>query len=484
MKKIIYIAFSLIFTLFSCENVDFGDTNENPNGASEADAASLLAAAMSRYSTLTGRNYLTRPTLYVQYQSQVTYTDEMLYSESAADWYSYYVQTLSNLQLVIDLNLDEENHTITFLNEGDPENQIAVAQIFQTIIFKRLTDTYGDIPYSEALADIDNLTPAYDSQNDIYEGMISTLKESRDMIDETGVGPTGDIIYDGDVTKWKKLANSLILQLSLQLSKKYPNASEYAAIEFNGALNDAAGVIEEISDEAWFYYDENFNNPWSAQRTTDYFLSLEFTNALKGLGTTSNSSYDSRIEVFAKSPTLDGVAYGYSDGSGVGKTGMSSLIWNLTAPLQLMTSSYTYLNRADAANLGWTSENSASLLALGIQQSYATLDDHYGTSISTESTAYSAARVVDMSTIGATQVIAEEKWVSLFPSGFDAWSEWRRTEYPTLVPATDYLNSGVIPRRYIYPTDEFSLNPSSYASGVQSLVPATDNNSSKIWWDQ
>jgi len=82
------------------------------------------------------------------------------------------------------------------------------------------------------------------------------------------------------------------------------------------------------------------------------------------------------------------------------------------------------------------------------------------------------------------QIIAEEKWVSLFPSGFDAWAEWRRTEIPTLIPATDAVNDGNIPRRYLYPGEEASLNAAGYSKGVSSLSPATDNNTSRVWWDQ
>lgn len=484
MKKIKYIALSLLLALGACDNVDFGDTNVNPNGAGEANTSSLMAGSMSRFSTLTGRDYLTKPTLYVQYQSQVTYTDEMLYSEAASSWYGYYVQTLSNLQLVIDINSDEANHNTILLSQGAPANQIAVAKIFQTIIFKRITDTWGDVPYSQALKNMEYLTPAYDNQSDLYAGMITTLKESRDMLNPSLKGPTGDIIYGGDVEKWQKLANSLILQMSLQLSNKYPSASGYAANEFNSALTNAKGLIEDVSDEAWFSYNADFTNPWSANRKPDYFLSQEFTDALKGIGTTSNSTSDSRLDIFSTDSSLNGVPYGYENGSGAGKSQMSDAIWTEEAPLQLMTAAYTYLNRADAANLGWTSENASDMLVTGIELSYATLDSHYGSSISGDAAAYAAARVIDLGSVSATQVIAEEKWVALFPSGFDAWAEWRRTEYPTLTPATDYLNNGTIPRRYVYPLEESSLNAAAYATGVSTLSPATDNNTSKVWWDQ
>ncbi len=485
MKNIKYIVLSLLLTLGACDNVDFGSTNENPNGAGEPYTADLMAGAMSRFSTLTGREYLMKPTLLIQYQTQVTYTDEMRYGEVASSWYSYYVQTLSNLQLVVDICSDPAKITPAVITQGNPTNQIAVSKIFQAVIFKRVTDTWGNIPYSEALKGLDLISPKYDTQEEIYKGLIASVKASRDMILTAEKGPIGDNIYGGDVVKWKKFANSLIMQMSLQLSKKYPTAGDYAATEFNAALNNAAGVITTVADEAWFTYTLDFQNPFVANRIPDYFLSKEFTDGLKGLGTTTNTTLDGRINVFARYPARDGVPYGYKNGSGAGKTGMSLKIWAATAPLPLMTAAYTYLNRAEAAALGWTTEVPATMLTSGIVASYATLDSHYATTISSGAAAYAAARVASIAgTVTARRVIAEEKWVALFPSGFDAWAEWRRTDFPVLFPATDYLNNGQIPRRYIYPTEESSLNAAAYATGVSTLSPATDNNTSKVWWDQ
>lgn len=485
MKNLKYIALGILLSLGSCDTIDFGDTNENPNGAGSPYTADLMAGAMSRFSTLTGRDYLTKPTLYVQWQTQVTYTDEMRYGEAASSWYSYYVQTLSNLQLIVDICSDQSKITPALITQGDPANQIAVAKIFQAVIFKRLTDTYGNVPYSEALKGLQNVSPKYDTQENIYKGLITSVKASRDMLKDNAAGPTGDNIYAGNIAKWKKFANSLIMQMSLQLSKKYPAADGYAATEFKSALANAGGVITTVADEAWFTYTDDFQNPWVANRQPDYFLSKEFTDALNGLGTTSNTALDARVNVFARYPTRQGVPYGYKNGSGTGKTGMSTKIWTKLAPLPLLTASYTYLNRAEAASLGWTTESVTDMLTNGITLSYNTLDNHYATTISSSAATYAAARVASISgSVTARQVIAEEKWVALFPSGFDAWAEWRRTNFPRLTPAANYLNNGQIPRRYIYPTEESSLNGAAYATGLSGLAPTSDNNTSKVWWDQ
>ena len=495
MKKIKYILLSIFMAngFMACEDVDFGDKNKNVNGPTEPYPAGLMSNAIMAFSTYTGRPGLMQPTLYVQYQSQVTYTDEMRYAGVPTSWFTYYNDALASIQAVIDYASDEANReSPLLLSQGHPDNQIGVARILKSVIFKRVTDTYGDVPYSEAFKGTDNLSPAYDSQESIYKALISDVKAARDMLDPSLAGPTGDIIYGGDVAAWRKFANSFLLQLSIQLSKRYPGSGEYAATEFNAALNHAAGVIESVDEEAWFPFEDNegFRNPWFANRTPDYFLSAEFADALQGRDSqynpTSNRTFDDRIYVYA-TDAGNGVPYGYEDGSGSGAISVSNdNYWAADTPLPLLTASYTYLNRADAANMGWTSEDATAMLIEGIIASYNTLDAHFGTDISDNAATYAATRVADIATAadGIAQVIGEEKWVSLFGQGFDAWSEWRRTGYPSLTPATDYLNDGNIPRRYLYPSEESTLNGVNYDAAVGRLSPGEDKNTARVWWDK
>ena len=496
MKKIILFFISSLFFITACDK-DFGDKNVNPNGASEINPASMLSGAVMRFATLTGRDYLAKPVLYVQYMSQVTYTDEMLYNEAPSSWYGYYIQTLSNLQTIINAAQEPENWPDSYNAFGARENQLGVAKIMKAVIFKQVTDAFGNVPFSEALNE-DISTPQYDPQQKIYENLITCVTEARDMLDDSKPGPTGDPIYLGDVTKWKKFANSFLLSLSLQLSKQFPGASDYAATVFkktvvNGATN---GAVLEVADEAWFSYDPAhfYNNPWNAMRPTDYFLSKEFTDALHGYGAdttlnpTSNTTADARRLIYMDDPDADGVPYGHEDGSGAGAASMSGLIWGTEPPLPLMTSSYTLLNIAEGMALGWIDENMIGypiqdVLYGAIINSYQSLSEHYGVDITADAPAYAIARATDLGTYGPKQVIAEEKWIALFPKGFEAWSEWRRTGFPALKPAKDYQNNGQIPRRLVYPSEEAGLNPTGYQQGIDGLSPQSDNNTSRVWWD-
>jgi len=485
--KIYILSFLLALGFSACETVDFGDTNDNPNGPTMADPAPLMSGAMVQYSNRGGRDYLLKPTLYVQYQSQSVYTDEMRYNEVASPWYTYYGSELSELNEMINFVSNPDNQTASVLSQGAIVNQVGVAKIFMSVIFKRITDTWGDVPYTEALQGLDNLSPAYSDQKSVYEGLITTVKEGRDMLDESLLGPTGDVIYDGNITKWKKFANSLIMQMSLQLSNT--SIATYARTEFNAALSHSSGVLEDIADDALFTYHDvkGQRNPFNSSRPADYYLSKELTDAMHGTGTlnpTSNTTPDFRLAAYSNNMAHDGRPYGYSTIQ-TGDSNMNiSHFWNASASLPLLTSSYTFLNRAEAANLGWTTEDATAMLVSGITLSYQAIEKKIDTTLGGDVTVYAAARVADASTFSLAQVIGEEKWVSLFPNGFDAWSEWRRTGFPALNPATDYLNNGQIPRRYIYPTDEAGVNTAGYNAGVSSLTPATDNNTSKIWWNQ
>ncbi len=505
MKKIKLFIIALLI-LSSCKNMNFGDINKDPLGPNNPSPKDMLAGGIINFFNNSGRSYLTNPTFYIQWQTQNIYTSEMQYADSPIDWDPWYVQVLSNFKQNIDF-IENNRDDAVILSMGDPNNQIGVNKIMMAYVFKFITDIYGDIPFSEAL-DANNKTPKYDNQIQIYHGIIDMLKEARDMLDPAKGSIEGDIIYNGDVVKWKKLANSLILHAALQLSN-VPSETSYAQSEFNDALNNSAGVIESLDDEAWIYFTHNdraLQNPYSRLRRDDYFLSKEFTDALKGMANGSigscspsyNHTPDDRINLLSNNPSDDGNPYSCDFQGGGAK--MSGLIWNPDASLPFFTASWVYLDRAEAAARGWTSENFDDMLLNGITKSFESLAAHYDAAnysiYQASGQTYATARVTDANNAtygGATsaseaklRVIAEEKWVAYFPMGFEGWAQWRRlSNYLQLVPHPQPLNStGQIPRRYAYPFNEKTFNPEGYAQGKQDLTPQEDLNDSRIPWDQ
>lgn len=489
----------MLLSLGSCETVDFGDTNENRNGALELNPGALLTATQRRFTAGIGfRDWLSNPHHYVHYQAQPVYQDPSRYAETPTDWSAYYVQTLANLDQILELSTDEEFiQTPAYLASGSVDNQVAVARIMKVLIFKRLTDTYGDIPYFEAL-DPAIQSPAYTPQEEIYIDFFKELKEARDMLDASQDGPAGDIIYDGDVSKWQKFANSLIMSVAIQLSET--SLASRAATEFQAALTNEYGVIETLDEEAW-YQPLNvgtLDNPWTAFRPADYNMAEYFQDALQGEEDDySNDVFDSRLLVYSTDPMADGLPLGLEDYGDLTSSAQISLyLTSPTSPFPIFTSAYTFLNRAEAAELGWTSEDPAAMLEQGILQSYASTTEYFGMgpqiidndleaiSIVDEAQAFADSRLEDAAATGMLQVIGEEKWAALFPQGFLAWTEWRRTGWPDLEPAADPLNDGLIPTRYLYPVNEINLNNANYTNAIQNLNPADDKNTSHVWWDQ
>jgi hypothetical protein len=487
MKKLIYIVALVTLTLGSCSRVDFGDINRNPYEPQKGNIDALMRGAMSSFATNGGRVYYSNATLYAQYQSQTVYTQEQRYVQYVGSWYRYYVEQLANLK--------EVSNTMSDVR-GSTDNMRAIAELTSVFITKRITDTYGDIPYFDALEGANLLTPNYTPQRAIYLDLIQRAQDARDMLNPAAFTPDADtdIFYGGDINKWGKFANSLIMALSIQLSNT--DAAALAETAFNEALNNSYGVIEENSDNLVFTPDVagGVVNPISRSRAGDFNVTKELTDALKGVaGTwgsglfdpknpTSNHTYDYRVEEYAEGGG-DGLPYGYASYPG-SATKINSRFDQQDSPFTLFSAAYTWLNRAEGALIYNTGEDAADMLTEGIERSYTSLGLD-----AADANAYAAVRIADAADAsiapgGMAQVIGEEKWFALFPDGFAAWAEQRRTGWPALQPAPDAVNGGVIPHRMLYPSNSKTVNPQGWAQGVQGLMPAEDLNTSKIWWEQ
>ena len=157
-----------------------------------------------------------------------------------------------------------------YRTEGDPTrtNINAILKIFRVYTMSLMTDLYGDIPYSEAgkgyLESIFN--PRYDKQEDIYNSFFTELAEAVYQLDASQDQITSDVIYDGDIAKWKKFANSLRLRFAMRISNVNP---EKARQEFEAALQADGGVFESADDDALIHYME-VSYSFGSESYTDY----------------------------------------------------------------------------------------------------------------------------------------------------------------------------------------------------------------------
>jgi len=482
-KKIVFglgIAASVI-AVQSCNKIkDFKDLNKNPNATTTPIPSALLAnveAGMAAQLVFDAGGINTGAGLYSQYYSETQYTEVSRYNKPTYNYDTYFAGPIEDLQTIINYNSDPATATAA-ANYGSNKNQIAIARIIKAHYVKLLTDAVGDIPYFNTLKGNSGVVTApYDKQQDIYKDLLKELKEAVAQFDN-GTAVQGDIIYGGDVTKWKKYANSLRFLLALNMAKA-DNAT--AKTEMQAALNDPVGVISSNSDNATVNYPGgNFPNPfynyYVLTARLDYAVSKTLTDQL-------SSTSDPRLNVYAQ--TSKGFPYGLTRDNAVAFSNANS-DWarifkdtyrQSTSPITIIPAAAMDLARAEAAQRGLTSESASALYAAGIQASF----DQWSLGSATTFMANSSIAL----TGGASdlQKIATQEWLAWFPNGLEAWNVWRRTGYPTLSPAPGLT---AIPRRTVYGVNDYAYNSAnvSNAAARYTVNGQPDSQYGRIWWDQ
>lgn len=495
MKKILFsinslIIVSAIVSLSSCSKIDeFGNINQNPNGANQPVPAGLLTQVLTRV----GANYVwndgagsenntLNSGLYCQYFSETQYTEASRYARLQEDWDGLYAGNLEDLQNIINFatNAASADQAAAF---GGVENQIAVARILKAYIFWFITDCYGDIPYSEALKGNFGIN-VYDKQQDVYNDLFKELTEAVGQITDAA-GPQGDILFDGNMDMWKKFANSIHLMMALRLSEIDAAKGKN---EFNAVLGMNGGVLEEGENVEFDYPGGSFPNPmynyYNVVQRKDYAVSETMTDKLKKLGDT----IDLRINAYASSDV--GFPYGLTRDDAVafanGHTDWARVFQGTntssTMSLPVLTAGEIYLARAEAAYLGWTNENVENMYSTGIEQSW----NYWGVfNDSIIFNKYIASANVALTGSGSDrEKIATQEWLAHYPNGVQGWSDWRRTGFPVLDPAPNQPQP--IPTRFAYGQNEFSYNPDNVdaASAQYSASDGMNSQFSKIWWDK
>ena len=289
-----YIALVCLGVLFSCDN-DFESINANPNAPEIVPTSSIFAAAtrdaaeVSRGSFTSGR--LTLP--WMQYWGQNAYADEDRYQPRQSTIEDVFERTYlagTDFKAIIDLNTDEATMAEAAAS-GNNQNQIAACRVMLSSMFFELTNYYGDVPYYsfgsddpdfQALGIDETFNPAFASTQKIYADVLSELRAAADQfVVSEPVFTSGDNIFDGDASKWKKFANSLILRVAYNL-RGVDDAAANTAIA--AALAD--GVMTSNDDNAAQAYttSDNTASPfWQAFITrTDFAVTAPFVETLKG----------------------------------------------------------------------------------------------------------------------------------------------------------------------------------------------------------
>ena len=477
---------SLLFV--SCETVDFGDENLNPNAVSKANTGALITGAMRNIPSLVSN---VNPLLLTQQVSEITYNDDSCYENVQWNFDGFYTGPLMDLQTVIDLNTADP---ASYSSSGSAGMQMGVAHLLQVFMYQKMTDRWGAIPYSEALKGVDNLKPKFDDQKDVYMGMFAQIDAALEMLD--GGGLSGDYMFNGNATSWKKFGNTMKMVMALRIADADAATAQAKFLEAHNG-----GVIGSGGDIHYPYTDADANDaPWQDrfQSRDDFAASDVMFDHLYNGGV----NIDPRVHKFMKPVVTAGggaggsakvvVKYQLVDGKNYGGMPYGVLTpgilqsWVSYLPDSVIRVSaarqggmlYNYAQVAfcysEAAHRGWIPASAGTKqqwYEIGINASMA----QWGVS-SADAATYVAG--VGAATV---QTIATEKWKALYMMGEEAWAEHRRLDFPVLARATDALTGTGIPVRLGYGPTTASANKANHDAAVAKVSGYSQD--SRMWWD-
>jgi hypothetical protein len=508
-KNIFAIGLLAMTMLISCSKLsDFGDLNTRKDASSVPLTSGLITSAESSVAgIMSGLTSGLRASMYAQLVAEEQYTEQSTYANPQLDFGGIYTGPLMDLQVVINLNTDAATKSaVTVISSGSNGNQIGIAKILKSYILWTVTDRWGDVPYSKALLGAANLSPSYDKQEDIYKSLLNDLKSGIASFDG-GAVVKGDYFYPGttQAAKWKKLANSLRMLISLRMSKVYPAPGGFAATEFAAAANDAAGAIVTNADNFTAVFDgasAASSNVWFNALTgrKDYDISLTTHDILNNLSDARRPKFSTAGSAMPYGLTRDrAIAFGASVNGNIARPFETKAN---TTPIPIVPAAYVLLAQAEAVQRGWWTSTSTAqaLYEAGVQASFTQWGAGSATSYlsgpanfvsSTGAGANIGFLAAHPSIVGADAItptaltrIQLQRFIASYGDGIQAWSEWRRTGIPNLKPTAYATNTPKeIPRRFTYGVSEYSTNTPN-ANAAAAAITGGDVMNSRVWWDK
>ncbi len=455
-KTVIVLLLMAMVFASSCE---LEEVNVNPNDVTNVPANVLLPYNQERLARLMAGTTQVMAGIFMQYYTGVenhplpvqTYrVDEALYTEW--NFQDYYTGPMVNLKLMI--RIAEE--------DGNMPHYAGIGKTLLALSLGNVTSLWGDVPFSQALQGSVSVYPAYDSQQSIYESIQLLLDEAiaEFQKNNSGLKPgADDLMFQGNITKWKQTAYALKARYYLHLTKRTSDLSFNPAQE---ALNAVANAISSSANDLVYTYGFSAaeQNPFYSYCRLDYILPNEnFVTLLTSTGDPRRTYFYKRV-------------YGVSNLSNVYFTSPNS-------PVHLIT--YHELKFIEAeARLRLNNVDPLAQMALqaGVRASIAKVSGGLVTDAAanlyiTNNAVFSGNFDADL------QKIMKQKYIALFTS-IESWTDYRRTGYPVLLPneGGDHNQNpgGGIPRRLPYPQTERLYNPNT-----PTPLPTLQD---RFWWDQ
>jgi hypothetical protein len=522
MKKIVILALSVLFVTTGCEK-GLKELNVNPQAPNTIDMNFLLTSAQLGSASGGSRG----DNRYIDWRTNIGMCAHAIqhiantgasiapgdkYNQdngetNAAPWEFLYNDVLQNLAEII-----RQTGTGGF-EEGRRKNMREAARILRAYNFMRLTDYYGNIPYADALKGITegNFFPKYSSQSAIYADLLKEVSEATAAMNTSNPDDgfaNADLFYAGNVAKWKKFGNSLLLRMAMRISNvDAANAGKYATQAISGGVmtsnDDIALIRTSLGPSEWTNQNgisRAFANGDGGQQSA---LSKTLVDFLKdnndprlmiisgGVGGKDMSPANQKgCPNGLDATTLDAF---------LGKTGANLMNeFSIINPKLLDDDeNYIFMNYsevefllAEAAErkIGGASD-AAGHFAKGVSAAINQYADAYKTGTATEASfvvapevtaAYLAANAYKGGNAGLEQ-IGQQMWASKFFNWWDAWADWRRTGFPKLTPVNyqGNLTGGTIPRKLRVPGGELATNQENFTTG--GTLP--NEYTTRVWWD-
>ena len=446
------------------------DINVDPNNPSQASLSGLLSGSQVGFAFALGGEGTRMPAAVVQHYAghrnqSLRYAQYRITSSDTDGTWTALYNTLMDMK-------ELENKAATSGNQA----YLGVSKILQAHAFSVTTDLFGDIPFSKALQGRANITPAYDKQEDIYPALITMIDEGLAALSAGTETISGDIVYGGNVTKWKKYGNSLKLRLLNHLSSRQPNA----AANFLATNPDLIDISSENAKVLFGSVASNANPIYQFDVLSgrkDQAVASTIVNKMKALS-------DPRVSVYFNpvannNSGLQGQYLGNAPGNDTDDSGeneysrVGSAYASIKAPVVLMSAAEVNFIKAEVYYRASDSRAQAAYQA-AITQDFAALG------LSSSAAAYLANANVAYD--GTLQRIMEQKWITMFQASYESWVDWRRTGFPVLTPAVSNATSNVIPRNLPYPDVEINSNRANLVAGPGIPIPYT-GLSNRVWWD-
>lgn len=493
MKKI--LIFSLfIFFVASCTD-DLTSLNEDPKRATEVPAVTLFSNAQKNLTDIMTSTNVNENVFRIlaQHWTTTTYTDEPRYDLNTRNipqtfWNTLYISVLRDLKEARTI-LEADNSI------ADPilrQNQLALIEIMEVYAWQVLVNTFGNIPYTEAL-DYTKPSPTYDDAATVYNDLLTRLDAAIASLDQSAASfGTGDLIYGGDIASWNLFANSLKLKMAMILADA--DAAKAKTLSEQAAPN----VFKSNADNATFQYlpaPPNTNPIWVdlvQSGRQDFIVANTLVNRMNSY-TTIIPDNPATPNVSEADTIIDPRLPKYFtqvNGAYVGGIyGTSNSYVSFSKPAEEIIDPEFRGVLLDYAEVEF-------LLAEAVERGFivgGTAQEHYNAAVTAsildwggteeEAEAYLELPTVAYATAGANfkEKIGVQKWIALYNRGWDAWTEWRRLDYPQLQAPEDAF-SPTVPVRLTYPVLEQTLNPTNYTQAVSAI--GQDVLTNKLFWDK